>query len=321
MIFLQFVILIVGFVALVKGADIFVDGSASLARKFHVPSLIIGLTIVALGTSAPELAVSTTAALKHSNEIAISNVVGSNTFNLLMVLGVCALFSPVPVTSEILKRDYPFSLIITGLVWLLGGGLALFTASAGQDVGTISRLDGVILLVIFVAYMLFLIKNAKDNKVETEEKQEELTMLKCVLYIVVGIALIVAGGQAVVSSAKEIAYTFGMSETLVGLTIVAIGTSLPELVTSVVASRKHENGLAIGNVVGSNIFNLMFILGISASINPMAVNFELSINLIILIFITILCYVFLFTKREISRWEGIIMVLIYIAQTVYSAIR
>ncbi len=320
MIILNFVVLIVGFVALVKGADMFVDGSASLARKFHVPSLIIGLTIVALGTSAPELAVSTTAAFQHSNDIALSNVIGSNMFNLLCVLGICALFSPIPGSMEVIKRDFPISIAATLLVFVLGGGLALGMASKGEVVGTISRLDGAIILAIFLAYMFMLIQNARKNPVKEENTNEVISLKKCIFFMILGIALIVGGGQAVVASAKEIAYTFGMSETLVGLTIVAVGTSLPELVTSIVAARKHENGLAMGNVVGSNLFNIMFILGTTAVINPVSVSYELSFNLIFLVLISILSYVFLLTKREVSRPEGAIMTLIYIAQVVFSVV-
>lgn len=318
MILVYFLVLAVGFAALVKGADLFVDGSASLARKFHVSSLIIGLTIVALGTSAPELAVSTTAALNHSNEIALSNVVGSNLFNLLVVLGICAAFSPISISSEIIFRDFPFSILVTVLVFFFAGGL--HTKSGGNGtVGMISRPEGMVLLLLFAAYMFMLIRNAMHSPGEENEK-EEISYRKCVLLMAAGIVLIVAGGQAVVNSAKEIAYFFGMSETLVGLTIVAVGTSLPELVTSIVAAAKHENGLAVGNVVGSNLFNLLFILGTTTVINPLSVTSELSINLVYLVFVSILSFVFIITRRELSRAEGAVMAMIYIGQLAYTVI-
>ena len=327
MIFIQIIILIIGFAALVKGADIFVDGSAALARRFKVSSLIIGLTIVAFGTSAPELAVSTTAALKQSNDLALSNVIGSNIFNLLVVLGSCAVFAPVPSSTEVLKRDMPFSLIITALVWMLGGGAAFYAAekshstSTNQVIGTIDRVDGIIILAFFIGYMFFLIRSAKKHPEPDEEKHDNGSLLKNMVFMLLGIGLIVAGGQAVVNSAKEIAYSFGMSETLVGLTIVAVGTSLPELVTSIVAARKHETGLAVGNVVGSNLFNIMFILGITAVISPVAVSCESTIDILFLILVSALSYIFLITGKELNRWEGLTMIALYVAQVVYAVMR
>ena len=317
--------LLFGFVALVKGADWFVDGSASLAKVFRVPSLIIGLTIVALGTSAPELAVSSTAALQGSNEIALSNVVGSNMFNLLVVLGACALFCKVPCGDDVLKRDFPFSISNALLVLVLASSSAVFAGNIfshdmSSQAGEIGRIEGIVLIILFVIYIIRLIKVAKNNK--TEESDEELKPVwKCILLILVGIVLIVAGGQAVVNSAKEIARFFGMTETLIGLTVVALGTSLPELVTSVVAARKNEVGLAVGNVIGSNIFNLMLILGTSAALHPVAVNFASFFDLIILILMSVVTYVFLLSKKELNRMEGIVMILIYVCQIVFAVVR
>jgi cation:H+ antiporter len=322
---INLLLLIVGFVALVKGADYFVDGSASLAKVFRVPSLIIGLTIVALGTSAPELAVSSTAALQGSNEIALSNVVGSNMFNLLVVLGSCALFSTVPGNRDIFKRDFPFSIIITIMVLIFTFSANtfagnLFSRNMADQAGLISRIEGIVLIVVFVCYIIALIKAAKNNK--TEESEEELMPVwKCFLFIILGLVAIVAGGQAVVYSAKEIARAFGMTETLIGLTVVAFGTSLPELVTSVVAARKNETGLAVGNVIGSNIFNLMLILGVSAALHPVAVNFASFFDLIILIIMSIVTYLFLISKKELNRPEGIIMILMYVAQIAFAIVR
>ncbi len=321
---LQIVLLIAGFVALIKGADLFVDGSSSLAAIFKVPSIIIGLTIVAMGTSAPELAVSTSAAINGSNEIAVSNVVGSNLFNLLMVLGICALIKPLPLDNVIKKRDFPFSIIITiALVVALGVGVLKSTEFAtvkmGDNVTTLERWMGIALIAIFVVYIIVLIRSALKNKTEGEAVKQ-MSPLKSVLFVLIGIALIVAGGHFVVESAKYIAAAFGMSETLIGLTIVAVGTSLPELVTSVVASRKGENGLAVGNVVGSNIFNILLILGVSGTIHPIRVNFASMIDIAILIAVSIL--VFLFSlKNKINRPQGAVMILIYIATMVFAIVR
>lgn len=319
MIIVDFIILLIGFVALIKGADLFVDGSASLARRVHVSSVVIGLTIVAFGTSAPELAVSTSAALRQSNELAVSNVVGSNLFNLLVVLGLCAIVAPIPVSSDIIKRDLPFSILATVAVWIMGGGFASLIASNSDKTGMINRYEGLALIVVFLLYMFYLIREAGKNPEPETEDYEELSFKKCMLYMISGIILIVAGGQAVVEAAKSIAYSFGMSETLVGLTIVAVGTSLPELVTSVVASRKHENGLAVGNVVGSNLFNIMFILGTTAFINPVDVNASINANILFLLFISVLTLLFVFRKKELNRTAGIIMVVLYVAQVVYAA--
>lgn len=324
MLIIDFLILIVGFVALIKGADLFVDGSAGLAKNFHVPELIIGLTIVALGTSAPELAVSTSAAMQGSNEIALSNVIGSNIFNLLVVLGGCALFHPVPVDRGVLKRDFPVSIVSTLLVLLMVGEGALSvlpSANAEAVVGTAGRLLGIVLLAGFAVYIVYLILDAKKHPQDADEAIELRPVSKCLLLIVVGIALIVGGGQAVVYSAKEIARAAGMTETLIGLTIVAVGTSLPELVTSIVAAKKGETELAVGNAVGSCIFNMMFILGISTTLHPIAVNFASVCDLVILIAVSVLTLVFALSGKKINRPEGAVMILVYVADVVYAALR
>ena len=326
MIFFNAAILVAGFAALVKGADIFVDGSSSLARIFNVPPVIIGLTIVAMGTSMPELAVSISAALAGSSEIALSNVVGSNIFNLLVVLGVCAVIHPVPVDSVILKRDFPFSIIATLGIFLavalsafFGGDF--FNLKMEADAGAISRGLGIIILATFIAYIMYLIFNARKNLVSEEENAKSIPLWKCLLFIVLGLFLIIAGGKAVVYSAQNIARFFGMTETLIGLTVVAIGTSLPELVTSIVAARKGETSLAVGNVIGSNIFNLLFILGVSASIHPVSVNAASVYDMAILIFVSVLTWIFSMTGRRIYRLEGMIMLLCYALESVFAAMR
>ncbi len=324
MLFLNILLLIVGFAALVKGADFFVDGSSALARTFKVPGVIIGLTIVALGTSAPELAVSTSAAIQGANEIALSNVVGSNIFNLLMVLGVCAIIRPIPIEKVILKRDFPLSIIVTAVLFgvlaiPLFTGKAQWTAPVSTVVSEVSRPIGIGLLVIFVAYMAFLIYVSRKNPTE-DDLAENMPVWNSLLLILIGLACIVIGGQLVVENAKSIAAAFGMSETLIGLTVVALGTSLPELVTSIVAARKGEHGMAVGNVVGSNIFNLMFILGISSTIHPVAVNLASVTDLAILVVVSVAAYIFSLTNK-ISRIEGVLMVLMYIGTMAYAIIR
>ena len=325
MFIINIIILVVGFVALIKGADLFVEGSASLAKNFQVPGLIIGLTIVALGTSAPELAVSTSAALQGSNEIALSNVVGSNIFNLLCVLGVCAMIHPVPVDRKILKRDFPVSLLAAILVLFGTSGADIVSGQflnlgMEDNVGIVSRILGMVLLICFISYIIYLIVDAKKHP-EIEEETTNRTTFACLLLILIGLALIVGGGQAVVYSAKEIARAAGMTETLIGLTIVAVGTSLPELVTSIVAARKGETGLAVGNVVGSNIFNLLFILGVSSTIHPVGVNLASVYDLLILAAVSILTWLFSVSDHSIKRIEGAVMLGAYVADVIFAIVR
>lgn len=318
-------ILIVGFVALIKGADLFVDSSSTLAKIFRVPGLIIGLTIVAYGTSTPELAVSTLAAIEGSSEIAISNVVGSNIFNLLGVLGVCALIYPLPVEKGIVKRDFPVSIGITVLVLVGACYKVLFfgqwlNVNMGETAGVVSRMLSIVILVLFVCYTVYLIIDAKKHPAD-EDNADLQPLWKSMLLIFVGIVFVVVGGRAVVYSARAISQIWGMTETLIGLTVVAVGTSLPELVTSIVAAKKGEAGMAVGNVVGSNIFNMMFILGLASVIQPVSVNIATFWDLIILAIISIIAFVISLSKRTISRLEGAVMLLIYTAYMVFAILR
>lgn len=324
MLIINALILAAGFFALIKGADLFVDGSAGLAKHFHVPELIIGLTIVALGTSAPELAVSTSAALQGSNEIALSNVIGSNTFNLLCVLGCCAALHPVPVDRAVLRRDFPLTIVVTVFVLLASSGALLSgeLGSLGMDdrAGMVSRPISLTLLVAFAIYICYLIVNARRHPQE-EKGGGDLPLWRYALCILGGVAMIVGGGQAVVYSAKEIARAAGMTETLIGLTIVAVGTSLPELVTSIVAARKGETGLAVGNAIGSNLFNLMFILGVSATIRPITVNAASVWDLTILLGVSLMCLTFSATGRRVNRAEGLVMLAAYVADVAFAIAR
>lgn len=307
---ITYVLLIVGFLLLIKGADFFVEGSAAVAKKLRVPTMIIGLTIVAMGTSAPECAVSIAASIKGSNAMAISNVVGSNIFNLMVVSGFCALFTPLIVHAKTLKQEFPFS-ILAAIVMLIAGFIGM----------TLGRIDGVILLVLFAFFLAWMVKSALKARANAEDIEEEkvkdLGNLQCLLYIIGGIIAIVIGGDLVVDSATEIARTFGLSENLIGLTIVAFGTSLPELVTSAVAAKKGEVDMALGNVIGSNIFNILFVAGIAATVSPMAFLMENVIDLVILIVMSIVVWSFASTKKKIGRAEGVFMLIIYVAYIVY----
>ena len=317
--------LILGFIALIVGANIFVDGSSFVAKKLRIPPLIVGLTIVALGTSAPELAVSITSAAQGANELTYSNVIGSNIFNLLAVLGVCALINPVPVEKAVTKRDLPFFIAVCAALFFAVGGTALFGASGKrmyEIVGYANRLVGAFLLVGFILYTFFLIRDAKKLKQEGEVKVKPgLSLPKSIIFILAGVALIVGGGQAVVYGARKLANSFGISETIIGLTVVAIGTSLPELVTSIVAALKGETELAVGNAVGSSILNLMLILGISSLIRPIGVNLASIFDTLVMIAAGVLTLIFAFTAKRIRRAEGALMLVFYIATIVFAFAR
>ena len=306
-------ILLVGFVLLIKGADFFVEGSSTVAKKLRIPSIIVGLTIVAMGTSLPELAVSTTASLAGNNAIAISNVVGSNLFNLIVVCGSCALFAPLAISKDILKKDFPIAIGC--------GVLLLVMGIIGMEV---CRIDGIILSVLFITYITILVRaalKARANTKEEESVEKTIPVWLCIIYIVGGIAAIKFGGDFVVDGAVTIAGKLGLSENLIGLTIVAVGTSLPELVTSIVASRKNEVEMAVGNVLGSNIFNILLILGVAGTISPMAFIMENIIDIVILTAASLLIYAFSWTKERIDRKEGIVMLLMYASYLVYICLR
>lgn len=320
------VLLIIGFIALIKGADWFVNGSSDIAKNLRIPSVIIGLTIVAFGTSAPELAVSVAAAIQGANEISVSNVIGSNIFNLMVVLGVCASIKSLRVDEKILRRDMPISIVVTMLTLGLCVNYSLFqkkqflTISVTDESGMIHRWLGIALIIGFIGYLYLLICDARKNPIE-EDDMEILPIWKCVILVIVGLVLIIGGGQAVVNGAREIARMAGMTETLIGLTIVAVGTSLPELVTSIVASKKGETDLAIGNAVGSNIFNLLLILGLSGTIHPMLVNWATIIDIIVLILSSTLTFIYARTSEKINRLEGLSMVILYVIYVVYAILR
>ena len=307
---MMYVFLIVGFVLLIKGADWFVEGSSAAAKLLKIPPLIIGLTVVSMGTSLPEASVSISAAIAGKNELAVSNAVGSNIFNLMVVCGVCAAICPLSINKETLKRDFPISILAAGL--LLGLG------AVGMSVG---HIDGTVLLGVFIAFLFLMVSSARKARQEADEEYKAMPVWKLLVYMIVGIAAIVGGGKMVVSGASDIAREFGMTENLIGMTIVALGTSLPELVTSVVAARKKEVDMAVGNVVGSNIFNILFVLGAAAAISPIAFSMENIIDTIVLIVMTAIVMVFCFKKKELSRVHGWLMLAMYAAYTAYIFIR
>lgn len=305
---MMYLLLLFGFALLIKGADFFVDGSSSVAKFFKIPSVVIGLTIVAMGTSAPEAAVSITAGLAGNSDIALGNIVGSNIFNLLMVIGVSAVIFPVISHEDIIRRDMWWNLGVSALLLLLI-----------LD-GTISRLDGCLLLLGIVIYLVVVIRSALKNRTE-EEASKTMPLWKSALAIIGGLAAIVFGGNLVVDNASLIAESLGMSSTLIGLTIVAIGTSLPELVTSIVAAKKGEAGIALGNAVGSCIFNILFILGSASILTPIHAVPELIIDTAILIVVCLLIFVFAWTKKQTTRLEGVVCILLYLGYSAYIILR
>lgn len=304
----QILFLIIGFVFLMKGADWFVDGASAFAGKLGIPQIVIGLTIVAFGTSAPEAAVSITAALNKSADLAISNVVGSNILNVLLILGVASIITPLAIKKNTFRYEIPFVAIITLL--LLGLGLW------GHD---ISRIDGIIFLLLMCAFMVYLIFVAKSEKNSSDEETpvKKMAVWKMLVFILVGGAGIIFGSQITVNSATEIARHFGMSERLIGLTIIAFGTSLPELITSVIAAIKKNADIAIGNVVGSNIFNILFVLGLTAVISPINYANAFIVDNIMALVAMILLFFCVLKNKKLGRIGGIIMLLSYAAYFVF----
>ncbi|MGL5649159.1 MAG: calcium/sodium antiporter [Clostridium sp.] len=302
--------LVVGFMALIKGADIFVDGAANIAKKLGIPSVIVGLTIISIGTSAPELAVSTISAIGGNNGIAIGNILGSNIFNTLIVLGGTTLAMPIIIKKDLIKKDFLFNLSIVFVLYFM-----IYSNIINFNDGILNRVNGIILITLCAMYTILLIRSAmKDSGKEKEARNVKIGIN--LFKIIMGILGIVIGGEFVVEGASKIALLLGMSENLVGLTIVAMGTSLPELVTSIVATLKGETEIAIGNVLGSNIFNILLILGVSSSINPIEVSGILRFDMIFLLVSTLVIGVLFFMNKDkkikkLSRGEGILLIGFY----------
>ena len=305
---MEYLLLLVGFVLLIKGADFFVEGSSSIAKALKIPSIVIGLTLVSMGTSAPEAAVIITASFSGSSDISLGNVIGSNIFNLLTVIGCAAIIRPIDSPKEIVKRDLWWNLGITGLLFLM-----IFDKN-------ISRLNGLILLAGMMIYLFIVVKKAMENRLE-ETSVEVMPIPKSIVFVVLGLGAVIIGGQLVVNNASIIARSLGMSDALVGLTIVAIGTSLPELVTSVMAARKGEPGIALGNAVGSCLFNLMFILGSTSVLTPIHVASDLLVDTIILIAVSLIVTIFVITGQKTKRWEGMACLTCYVVYTAFIILR
>lgn len=369
---LDWIILIVGMLLLIKGADFFVDGASKIAKAMHVPSLIIGLTLVSMGTSAPELSVSLQAALAKSNDLSFGNVVGSNIFNTFLILGCASIFVPLVISDEMKKYDIPIMVLLYGLMLLFGFVITPYK---------LDLVESIIFILLFVSYIALLMVRAKKAKLDVQEEDDEgisvknvilsvliavagifamienyyitigvmvvfviilllkfkktvneslnkLNILFSIIFAGAGLVAIIGGGTFVVESASNIATSLGMSEALVGLTIVAVGTSLPELVTSVVASIKKENDIAIGNVIGSNIFNIIFILGISSSISNLTIKDKISFgiseslaDLLVLLLSGILVFIISRLGKDIKKWQGVIFIVLYIAYITYIVLR
>lgn len=303
-IILQFALLALGFVMLVKGSDWFVDGAAGIAAKFHIPQIIIGLTIVAMGTSAPEAAVSITAAMGGSADITVGNIVGSNILNILVILGLASAIVPIAVGTSTQKIDAPFMIAISAIFLALGWD------------GTITRLDGAVLLMLFASYIGYMIWGALHSNEEGDEIKD-MKVWQMLLATAGGLALVVLGADVAVDAATELATIFGMSERFIGLTVVALGTSLPELFTSVTAARKGNADIAIGNIVGSNIFNILFVVGLSSMIIdvPFASNFR--IDMAVAVAASLFMWVASLKNKKLVRWHGIVMLLGYAAYFLY----
>ncbi len=319
---MSFIFLIIGFLFLIKGADIFVEGASTIAKKFNVPPMVIGLTIVAMGTSAPEAAVSITSSLAGQNDMSIANVVGSNFFNILVVLGVSSIIAKLPVQKDTIKNDTPFLILVSLLLLIFGLNLKL------------GRLEGFMLLALFTLFLIKTVKSGmKSNNSDTDtssseaavaidiSQEDHVSIPKTILLCIIGAIGIIFGGDLVVNSATNIATSFGMSANLVGLTIVAVGTSLPEFVTSVVATKKGETDIAIGNVIGSNLFNILLVLGLSASIHPITMSTLAFIDIVFMLAITILLYIFMKKDNSLVKKQGILLVVLYIAYMIFTIVR
>ena len=316
---MKYLLLLIGFILLIKSADFFVDGSSSIAKTLKIPTIVIGLTIVAFGTSAPEAAVSISAALKGQNDIAIANAVGSNIFNLLGVLGISAILSPVKVQKNTIVKEFPFAILASLSLLILSYDIKF----QGYNENVLTRSDGLMLFALFLIFMYYLLELALSSKEEmkVEKGSSKEPIAKSILISIIGIIGIIIGGNLVVDSARDIALTLGMSENLIGLTIVSIGTSLPEFVTSVIAAKKGESDIVIGNIIGSNIFNILFVLGISSIIHSINVTPIVYFDMIIMLVFTVITYIFAVTKKKVTKFEGIILTTTYLLYIIFIIIR
>jgi len=316
---IDILLIIVGMALLIKGGDFLVDGASSLARRLHISELAIGLTVVAFGTSAPELVVSLAAAIGSHPEIALGNVIGSNNFNLFAILGITALIAPLAVQRNTVRIEIPFSLFAAVLLLFLTNINFL-----PNEKNIVSRIDSIILLLFFLLFLFYVYKSMKTaDNIDDNSSVKTLSMFKSILFLVLGLAFLVVGGRVVVNSAVDLARDLHISEKIIALTIVACGTSLPELVTSVTAIVKKSDDIAIGNIIGSNIFNIFLILGTSSLVRPMEYSPIFNMDIYFLIFGTLLLLLFMFigSKRKLDRWQGAIFLALYVGYVVYLILR
>ncbi|MCW3788207.1 calcium/sodium antiporter [Plebeiibacterium sediminum] len=309
--FWPFLFVVLGFVFLIIGANSMVNGASALAKKFNVSDLVIGLTIVAFGTSAPELVVSVIGSINNYSDIVLGNVIGSNNFNLFIILGLSGLIVPIKVQSSTAWKEIPISLVVSVLLFFLLNGFAV------TEYGRLNRVEAVILLVLFCAFLYYVFKQMQSDSLEQNTHDNNKTLLKIWGLIIGGLTGLVIGGQLVVVYSVDIAHNLGVSEKIIGLTIVAAGTSLPELVTSIVASLKKNSDIAIGNVIGSNIFNILLILAISGTIKPITYNYKFNIDILVLIGGTVFLLIAMMTgkRKVLDRWEALILLCFYIIYT------
>ena len=317
---MSYVLLIIGFALLIKGADLFVKGASNIATNLRVSPLLIGLTIVAFGTSSPEATVSIVAAFEGSAGVALGNVIGSNIFNITFVVGLTALLNPLKVESETIRKEIPFTLLASVALLVLISDR--FLQSFSENL--LTRSDGLILLLFFAVFLYYVFevarKSRKGGLVELDERESTPWKIN-ILLTLGGLAAIIFGGDLVVNSATKIAIAFGMSETLVGLTIVAVGTSLPELITSVTAAIKKESEIALGNIVGSNIFNILFVLGSASAISPLLVESKIFVDILFMIVLTLILLIFSRTNYRVGKYEGTVLAIGYILYVVYIIVR
>lgn len=297
---LDILLIIIGVALVLKGADFLTEGASALARRMHVPEIVIGLTIVAAGTSAPELFVSVVSALNGTPDLAVGNVVGSNTMNCMLIVGCAAMVAPMTISRSTVRKDIPFAVMAS----------ILLTCIALDNY--LGRIDGIILLLGFVVFMAYTLLQAKNGQAEPQTEVRQLNPWLSVLFLVIGLAMLVAGSNVFVGSASSVAAALGISEGVIGLTVVAGGTSLPELATSVVAARKGQSAIAIGNVIGSNVFNILMILGLTAVISPLQIEGITTIDMAVMLISVILVWLFSFTKFTVERWEGALLVIGYL---------
>lgn len=324
---INFLLVILGFIFLIKGADVLVDGSVSIARKFGVSTFVIGLTVVAFGTSAPEFVVSVLASFRGSTGIALGNIIGSNISNTLLILGSAAMMSPLLVKKSTINKEIPFSLLATIAVWIMVNDISL----DGYFQNYLTRIDGLVLILFFCIFMYYTFGIAKEKEGIIEKTvsgmgddiPKEVGVFKSIVLILFGLVGLSFGGKWIVDGATYFAYSFGVSEAFIGLTLVALGTSLPELATSLIAAKKGNTDMAVGNVVGSNIFNLLLVLGCSAVIRPIAFASSLNVDILILVIVTVLLLFLIYygKKNMLAKMEGAILVMIYVFYLIFLSIR